>query len=135
MAGDREGELKIFGYDIDPERIKDCLVNAKHAGVAGDIQFSVKDIKELWIDKPYGVVITNPPYGVKLGSQKELTPIYVSIHNTFKKKTGWSLFVLTADKRFPDFFKLAAPERVRKLFNGTVEVNYYQYHGEKEPRL
>ncbi len=130
----REGELKIFGYDIDEERIKDCLINARNAGVAGDIAFAVKDIKDLWIDKQYGIVITNPPYGVKLGSQKELTPVYVSIHNMFKKKTGWSLFVLTADKRFPDFFKRAAPDRVRKLFNGTIEVNYYQYHGEHEPR-
>lgn len=129
----REGSLNIFGYDIDAERIKDCLVNAKNAGVAGDIAFAVKDIKDLWIDKPYGMVITNPPYGVKLGSPKELTPVYVSIHHTFRKKKGWSLFILTADKRFPDFFKRALPDRVRKLFNGTIEVNYYQYHGEREP--
>ncbi|MBF0593572.1 MAG: class I SAM-dependent RNA methyltransferase [Candidatus Omnitrophica bacterium] len=126
-----DGELKIFGYDIDEQRIKDCLVNAKKAGVAKDISFAVKDIKELWIDKPSGIIIMNPPYGIHLGSEKEMTPIYVSIHNTFKKKTGWSLFVLTADKRFPDFFKRAAPDRVRKLFNGTIEVNYYQYHGER----
>jgi hypothetical protein len=45
-----------------------------------------------------------------------------------------SVYVLTADKRFPDFFKRAAPDRVRKLFNGTVEVDYYQYHGDIEPR-
>ncbi len=124
----RGGELTIFGYDIDAERIQDCRVNARNAGVAGDIVFAVKDIRDLWIDKPYGIVITNPPYGVKLGSQKELTPLYVSINQTFKKKTGWSLFVLTADKRWPDFFKRARPDRVRKLFNGTIEVNYYQYH-------
>jgi len=127
-----EGKLKILGYDIDPVRIQDCLVNAAAAGVEKDIVFAVKDVKDLWIDQQYGIIITNPPYGVKLGSVRELTPLYVSIHQTFKKKTGWSLFVLTADKRFPDFFKRAAPDRVRKLFNGTVEVNYYQYHGERQ---
>jgi hypothetical protein len=38
---------------------------------------------------------------------------------------------LTADSRFPDFFKRARPDKVRKLFNGTIEVNYYQYFGER----
>jgi putative N6-adenine-specific DNA methylase len=69
-----------------------------------------------------------------MGSARELTPVYVSIHNTFRKKTGWSVYVITADKRFPDFFKRAQPDRVRKLFNGTIEVNYYQYHGERQPK-
>jgi len=129
-----DGDLHIEGYDIDPQRINDCLINAKNAGVEKDVKFAVKDIRDLWIDRPYGIVITNPPYGVKMGSARELTPVYVSIHNTFRKKTGWSVYVITADKRFPDFFKRAQPDRVRKLFNGTIEVNYYQYHGERQPK-
>jgi putative N6-adenine-specific DNA methylase len=64
-----------------------------------------------------------------MGSLKELTPIYVSINQTFRKKMGWALYILTADRRFPDFFKRARPDKVRKLFNGTIEVNYYQYYG------
>ncbi|MBF0331250.1 MAG: class I SAM-dependent RNA methyltransferase [Candidatus Omnitrophica bacterium] len=125
------GGLKILGYDIDPERIKDARANAKKAGVADDITFECKDINDLWIHEAHGIVISNPPYGVKLGSLKELTPIYITIHNMFKNKPGWSLYILTADGRFPDFFKRAKPDRVRKLFNGTIEVNYYQYHGER----
>jgi putative N6-adenine-specific DNA methylase len=125
------GDLKIFGYDIDPARIKDCQVNAKNAGVTEDIAFAVKDVKELWIDKPNGIVISNPPYGVHMGSLKELTPVYVSLNKTFRKKQGWSLYILTADWRFPDFFKRAHPDKVRKLFNGTIEVNYYQYYGDR----
>lgn len=131
QAVQKEGDLQIFGYDIDDERIKDCRANARKAGVDKDIIFEQKDVLDLWIDKPFGIVITNPPYGVKLGSAKALTPIYVSLHKTFRKKMGWSIYVLTADKRFPDFFKRARPDRVRKLFNGTIEVNYYQYYGER----
>lgn len=126
-----EGQLKILGYDIDPERIRDSQANAKKAGVGRDIVFEQKDIKDLWINQPGGIVISNPPYGIKLGSLKELTPIYVTIHHMFKNKKGWSLYILTGDDRFPDFFKRARPDKVRKLFNGTIEVNYYQYYGEK----
>lgn len=127
-----EGTLHICGYDIDPDRIKDSKVNAKKAGVGNDIVFEHKDIKDLWINQPRGVIISNPPYGIKLGSLKELTPLYVTIHHMFKNKLGWSLYILTGDDRFPDFFKRARPDKVRKLFNGTIEVNYYQYYGKRE---
>ncbi len=124
------GDLKIFGYDIDETRIKDCLVNAKKAGVAADIVFERKDIKDLLIDQPMGNVISNPPYGVNIGSPGELAPLYITINNIFGNKKGWALYMLTADKRFPDFFKRSHPPKVRKLFNGTIEVNYYQYYAE-----
>lgn len=126
-----EGGLKICGYDIDPERIKDSQANAKKAGVGSDIVFEHKDIKDLWVNQPHGTVISNPPYGIKMGSLKELTPLYVTIHHMFKNKLGWSLYILTGDDRFPDFFKRGRPDKVRKLFNGTIEVNYYQYYGQK----
>ncbi len=130
-AIDTEGELKIFGYDIDEEAIRASIKNAQRAGVGGDIAFEQKDVKEVWIDKPYGIVISNPPYGLKMGDFSELNLIYISLHKTFRKKKGWSVYILTADKKFPDYFKRARPDRVRKLFNANIEVNYYQYYGER----
>ncbi|MBC8333494.1 MAG: class I SAM-dependent RNA methyltransferase [Anaerolineae bacterium] len=130
-AMDQESELQIFGYDIDEEAIRASKVNAKKAGVGKNIIFEQKDIKELWIDKPNGILISNPPYGVKMGAFQELNQIYISLHKTFKKKTGWSIYILTGDKKFPDYFKRARPDRVRKLFNANIEVNYYQYFGER----
>jgi putative N6-adenine-specific DNA methylase len=111
-----------------------CKANARRAGVKKDIVFAQKDIRDLWIDQQYGIVITNPPYGIKLADLQELNRIYISMHKTFRKKKGWSIYVLTADKKFPDYFKRAKPDRVRKLYNGNIEVNYYQYYGERPPR-
>jgi putative N6-adenine-specific DNA methylase len=128
-----EGDLKIFGYDIDEFSIKASKANAKKAGVQNDIAFEQKDIRDLWIDKQYGIIISNFPYGMKLSDFKELNQLYISINKTFRKKKGWSLYILTADKKFPDYFKRARPNRVRKLYNGTIEVNYYQYYGDKPP--
>jgi putative N6-adenine-specific DNA methylase len=130
-AIDKTGELQLFGYDIDPTVIEASKANAKGAGVGTDIVFEQKDIKDLWIDQQYGIIISNPPYGIKLGEFRELNEIYISIHKTFKKKSGWSVYILTADKKFPDYFKRAKPDKVRKLYNGSIEVNYYQFFGER----
>ncbi len=124
-------ELQLFGYDADEEMIFASKSNAKAAGVAKDIQFEKKDIRDLWIDQEHGILISNFPYGVKMGDYRELNNIYISFHKTFRKKLGWSIYVLTADKKFPDYFKRAQPSRVRKLFNGAIEVKYYQYFGER----
>jgi putative N6-adenine-specific DNA methylase len=128
---DKNAELQLFGYDIDPTVIEASKANAKRAGVGTDIAFEQKDIKDLWIDQQYGIIISNPPYGIKLGEFRELNEIYISIHKTFRKKSGWSVYILTADKKFPDYFKRAKPDKVRKLYNGSIEVNYYQYFGER----
>ena len=125
------GDLQLFGYDIDAESITASQANAKRAGVGDDIVFAQQDIRDLWIDQQYGIIISNFPYGMKLSDFKELNQLYISINKTFKKKKGWSLYILTADKKFPDYFKRSWPNRTRKLYNGTIEVNYYQYYGDK----
>ena len=129
------GEMQILGYDVDPDMIAASKANAKRAGVGKDITFEQKDIRDLWIDQQYGILISNPPYGIKLSDFQELNQLYISIHKTFRKKSGWSVYILTADKKFPDYFKRAQPDRVRKLYNGTIEVNYYQYYGERPPAV
>jgi len=132
-AVDHDGELQLFGYDIDPEMVRASKANAKAAGVHRDITFEQKDVKELWIDQQYGMVISNPPYGMKVGDFQEMNQIYIALNKMFRKKTGWSVYILTGDKKFPDYFKRAAPDKVRKLFNANIEVNYYQYFGERPP--
>ncbi|MCC6604946.1 MAG: class I SAM-dependent RNA methyltransferase [Anaerolineae bacterium] len=127
------GSLLLQGYDIDPTSIEIARSNAAKAGVADDIQFEVKDVRKLWIDREFGIVITNPPYGIRLAEYQELNSIYLALNKMFRKKDGWSIYVLTADQKFPDFFKRAQPDRVRKLYNGTIETNFYQYYGRKPP--
>jgi len=121
------GALKIYGFDKDRGRIQDCMINAKKCGVDKDIVFEAMDIADLNIREDKGVVITNPPYGIKIGELKELPPLYEAINKAFEKRPGWALYLLTADKNFPTYFKRSRPDKVRKLFNGTIETNYYQY--------
>ncbi len=127
-------EMQLFGYDIDSACIAISQSNAAIAGVGGDILFAQKDVKDLWIDQQYGILISNPPYGQRMANFHELNQIYISLNKTFRKKIGWSVYILTADDKFPRYFKRARPNRIRKLYNGAIKVNYYQYYGEKPPQ-
>lgn len=128
-----DGELDLHGYDVDAASVEMAWRNAERAGVAGDVHFAQKDVRELWIDRQYGVLISNPPYGQRMADFRDLNDVYRALHQMFRKKRGWSIYILTADKKFPDYFKRARPDRVRKMYNGRIEVNYYQYYGEKPP--
>jgi putative N6-adenine-specific DNA methylase len=132
-AIDHAGTLNIFGYDVDAAAIGAARNNARRAGVGHDIQFEQKDIHDLWIDQQYGVVISNPPYGNRMAGYREINAIYITLNKMLRKKTGWSVYILTADSKFPGYFKRGRPNRVRKLYNGNIRVNYYQYYGEKPP--
>ena len=121
------GNLKIFGYDIDKRRIGGCRVNAKDAGVEEDIFFKQQDIRDLQVDQQSGTVISNPPYGVKMAGGSDLSCLYDSINAVFQHKPGWAVCIITADKKFPLYFKRSKPNKIRKLYNGTIEANYYQY--------
>ena len=129
----KDAHLRILGYDIDPAMIAMARANARRAGVEDAIHFEQKDIRDLWIDQQYGILISNFPYGVKLSDYRELNDIYIAFNKIFRKKRGWSIYVLTADRMFPRYFKRGRPDRTRKLFNANIQVTYYQYFGERPP--
>ena len=126
-----DADLKLFGYDINPSEIEIAKQNALKAGVGNNIQFAQKDVRDLWIDQQYGTLISNPPYGIRILEYRDINSIYISLNKTFRKKRGWSVCILTADEKFPNYFKRARPNRVRKLTNGNIKVNYYQFYGER----
>ena len=120
-------DITLKGYDKHAAVLKKAKANAAAAGVATYISFEEKDLHDLWLDQDEGLIITNPPYGIRLDDFHTMNQLYISIHKMLKKKVNWSLYVLTADKKFPNYFKRSRPDKVRKLFNGRIEVKFYQY--------
>ncbi|MBR0131425.1 MAG: class I SAM-dependent RNA methyltransferase [Firmicutes bacterium] len=140
--------LRIRAYDIDPKTIHAARENALEAGVLDYIEFHTGAIqstlkKHPW-DAPgtqnkttgstqkedHGVIITNPPYGQRIGEQEEIDAIYKTLKNFSRENPGWSIFLITADESFETKFGRPADRR-RKLFNGNLKSCYYQYHGKK----
>lgn len=126
--------LSILASDVDQARVEDARINAQRAGVAEDLTMSRQDVQDLVLPDPYGVLISNPPYGIKMGSQPQLITLYKSLRVLFQNQPGWSIYLLTADRQFANIFRTDKPDRVRKLYNANVEANYYQYYGKRPPR-
>ena len=82
------------------------------------------------VDTRRGVIIGNPPYGKRIGEAEQLPGIYAALKGFLQENTAWSLFLITSDKEFEKAMGRPADRR-RKLYNGDLEVCYYQYYGEK----
>ncbi|MBQ9826988.1 MAG: class I SAM-dependent RNA methyltransferase [Firmicutes bacterium] len=82
------------------------------------------------VDLDRGVIIANPPYGIRIGEAELLPDIYESIRTFVTDRPQWSLFLITSDKTFETAMGRPADRR-RKLYNGDLEVCYYQYYGTK----
>ena len=82
------------------------------------------------IDLERGVIIANPPYGKRIGEAGQMPGIYSALKSFLAEHPAWSLFLITSDKDFEAAMARPADRR-RKLYNGDLEVCYYQYYGEK----
>jgi len=82
---------------------------------------------------PNGILITNPPYGERIGETEEIHKIHKKLGQVFGKDKTWSTYVITSVDSFERDFGRKA-DRKRKLFNGDVRVDYYQYYGKKPER-
>ncbi|URZ02507.1 THUMP domain-containing class I SAM-dependent RNA methyltransferase [Clostridium felsineum] len=124
-------EFSILCSDIDGWVIKTAKANAKKAGVENYIYFQKLPVKEFSSKKKGGFIITNPPYGERLGEGKEVERLYKEIGRVFKALDGWSYFIITAHENFEDCFGRKS-DKNRKLYNGKLKCYYYQYFGDRK---
>lgn len=126
-----DADIQIIGSDLDATAIAAARQNALEAGVADVIQFRIEDVTALASDVQRGIIITNPPYGERIGDQKAIDKIYTALNRYLKIHPDWSLFIVTTDKEVEQAVVGHPADRRRKLYNGRLEVCYYQFHGEK----
>lgn len=122
--------LEIYAYDIDADTAALAEENARLAGVGKFIKTGVGDAADFFMDKPYGTIICNPPYGERLSDIKSCEELYRKIGKTFSKLDKWSYYVLASNENFETLFGRKADKK-RKLYNGMIKCNVYQYFGEK----
>lgn len=130
-AGDFEKELKIKAMDIDTDAINAAEANADEAGVLDDIEFMRMDMTNWKPEGEYGVIITNPPYGERIGDRKAIEKIYKKLGKVLVEHPTWSMFMITTDRDIENKFFGRKADRRRKLYNGRLETQLYQYHGTK----
>lgn len=134
--------LQVYGYDIDGRAVAAARENAAEAGVEEQIVFRRADVNRLlgapgqagpagadpWHGQDGIVLLSNLPYGIRVGRAPELEKIYRSLQGALEEHPSWNLFAITADKEFEQAIGRKADRR-RKLYNGNIETTYYQFHG------
>ena len=126
-------QLDILGADIDTRMVEIAKRNAEEAGVSEQILFKQMRLQDLHTDKINGVIVSNPPYGERLLDDDAVTKLYQEMGRTFASLKTWSKFILTSDEAFEAKFGSQADKK-RKLYNGTLKVDLYQYFGQRVKR-
>ncbi|MCB6839537.1 class I SAM-dependent RNA methyltransferase [Weissella viridescens] len=127
---DFDVELDIEGYDIDGSMIEIAKANADAAGVGDDITFKQLAAKDWSTDKINGIIVANPPYGERLGDEDAAEQLYAQMGHIYNQMPTWSKYILTSDENFEEAFGAKATKK-RKLYNGAMKVDLYQYWGKK----
>ncbi|MGL5085099.1 MAG: THUMP domain-containing class I SAM-dependent RNA methyltransferase, partial [Clostridium sp.] len=128
--GIKNKDIKLIGYDVDDSILRVARNNAMKAGVAKYIDFHKRDFKDFSSNDKYSFIITNPPYGERLGEKREVEELYRIFGQNKTKLDNWDFNILTSYEGFEDVCGVKSSKN-RKLYNGTIKCYYYQYFDNK----
>ena len=119
--------LPVFGADVSGRELRNAHENLKAAGLDKAVELRKADVLEVTPPAPYGVMVVNPPYGVRLGEREAMADFYPKLGDALKNRyAGWRCYILSADPELPRRIRLKASKRT-PLFNGPLECRLYEY--------
>lgn len=119
-------KFRLYASDIDPACVSLTERNARAAGVSDMIKVFRKDARKLEPQAFRGTIVTNPPYGERMGTAPEIESLYKDIGTAFRSMFPWQIYVITSHPQFEKFFGKRA-DKTRKLYNGMIPCYLYQY--------
>lgn len=119
--------LPIFGGDRDARILETARHNLAQAGVAGAVDLTCRDVLDASAPAAEGLMIMNPPYGIRLGDSADARTLYPKLGDLLKQRfAGWHAGILSADTELPKLIHLKASKRT-PLYNGALECRLYEY--------
>lgn len=122
----RDLKLQIEGMDIDKKAILAAKDNAREAGLEKDIFFQEMEFNRVMLKEKKGFLITNPPYGERLGDEEEVKTLSADMGKLYLQNPGWSFYVISGFENFEAQFQRKSNKN-RKLYNGNLKCYYYQF--------
>ncbi|WP_188205984.1 THUMP domain-containing class I SAM-dependent RNA methyltransferase [Alkalibacillus aidingensis] len=122
--------LDITGTDISHQAVEMATENAMEAGLADLITWKQMQVKDFKPKTDSGYLVGNPPYGERLSEKEEVESIYRSLGEIMKDYPQWSVYIMTSHPGFEKLYGKKASKK-RKLFNGFIRTDYYQFFGKK----
>jgi putative N6-adenine-specific DNA methylase len=118
----------IQGSDLREDVIDHARQNARAAGIGHAISFARGDVRTLRLPESPGVVMCNPPYGERIGEEKELIPLYQSLGSLAKRSPGWSVWIFTGNPRLAAAVGLTPREEL-PFYNGKIPCRLLRFEG------
>ena len=120
-------KLPIYGSDLQGRSLGHAALNLKEAGLEEAVTLKQANLLEISPPAAEGFIVTNPPYGVRLGEKEDLAQFYPRLGDTLKQKfDGWTAFIFSGDPELPKLIRLK-PSRKTVLYNGALECRLYEY--------
>jgi len=117
----------IYGSDLYGSALAHARHNLAAAGLAECVTLKQANVLEISPPAESGILVSNPPYGMRIGDQQELAVFYPQLGNVLKQRfSGWRAFLLTADPMLPKTIRLTPSRRI-PLFNGALECRLLEY--------
>ena len=121
----RPAPAPISGSDNDRHMIRAAVANAQAAEVDTFVRFEVKDAQDTRPNGEGGILISNPPYGVRLAEVQALQALYPQLGAWLKQHyAGWLAGMFTGDRDMPKFMRLS-PKRKIPLYNGNLDCRLF----------
>ena len=118
----------IFGSDIDADAIRMGIANGESAGVAAWLHLERRELGDVQVPRAdLGLVVTNPPYGERIGAETGLPGLYAELGRTLRDKfKGWQAAILTGNPPLARNLGIYA-KRTHRVFNGTIECRLLRF--------
>ena len=118
--------LPIFGSDLYGDELRYARTNLNAAGLTDVVSLKQANVLEISAPASSGIIVSNPPYGVRLGNADDLASFYPKLGDALKQKfSGWRAYILSADMTLPKLIRLSASKRT-VLFNGALECRLFE---------
>jgi putative N6-adenine-specific DNA methylase len=123
----RKRALSLFGSDRSEAALASTRANLAGLGLEDAVELEQCDVLERKAPAPAGIMICNPPYGVRLSDQEALAAFYPRLGDALKQRfAGWHAYLLSADMQLAKLIGLKTSRRT-PLYNGTLECRLYGY--------
>lgn len=122
----QDADYEVWASDIDEEILDVTYENALRAGVEDHMRIWNADVRK--IEKPdrRGTIVCNPPYGERLMTPETAAALYREMGRHLWSFAPWHIYIITSNPQFERLYGHKA-DKVRKLYNGMIPCNLYQY--------
>lgn len=129
----KERKLEILGGDVSQRALEIAQFHAKQAKVDKYVKFSLLRAQDFASNASYGVNVSNPPYGERLGDAETARNLVCDMGKLYRTLDKWNFYFLSPVEDFERLFGRRADKK-RYIYNAGIKCSFYSFNGPKPPK-